>query len=260
MAIITEVPDETCDWPFDLACCDWSDPEEPDPTPSLEVRQRAMNLAVMTLRMLTAYRVGGCPVTVRPCVQSCPCGREGFNPHINVQGAWVNSCGNGHGCHCGELPVLELPGPVGRVDEVIENGVTLVEGADYLVFDIGLVRVGGSWPTCQDMTAPLDQPNTLGVTYLNAFVPDHGAAVAAGVLACEYAKACQGKDCRLPRSVRALSRQGMTMEFPAEIFEGGLTGIREVDAWIKSWNPHALKASSVVYSPDLTRPAVRVQP
>ena len=245
---IPEVPDETGGWPFDDSCCDWTDA---DPN----VQQRSMNLAVMTLRMLTAYRVGGCPVTVRPCSPNCGCGRGGFNPHINASGAWVNSCGHGHGCSCGAVSMIRLPGPVGRIDAVVQDGVTLVEGTDYLVYDAGLVRVGDSWPSCQDLTVPAGGPGTLTVTYLNAYVPDYGAAVAAGLLACEYAKACQGKDCRLPRSVRSLTRQGVSMEFPVEVFEGGMTGIREVDAWIKSWNPHGLKQDSRVFSLDVPQPA-----
>lgn len=252
--IIDEVPDETCGWKFDLSCCDWSEvAADPD------VAQRAMNLAVATLRMLTGFRVGGCPVTVRPCAPNCGCGRGGFNPHIGVSGKWVNSCGHmGRGCGCGVVSRIVLPGPVGRVDSVVQDGVELTEGVDYLVYDTGLVRVGGTWPHCQDLTVPAGEEGTLTVTYLNAYVPDYGAAVAGGILACEYAKACQGKDCRLPRSVRSITRQGISMEMPAESFEGGLTGIREVDSWIKAWNPNGLKQAPQVYSLDMPQPAYQV--
>lgn len=261
MAIITEVPDETCGWGFDLSCCDWvlADPDADPPveaSPPQAVQQRAMNLAVQTLRMLTAGRVGGCPVTVRPCARNCGCGAGGFNPHISASGAWVNSCGHGHGCSCGAVSRIELPGPVGRVDEVLLDGAPLTEGADFLVYDDGLIRVGGSWPTCQNLGVPLGEPGTLAVTYLNAYVPDYGGAVAAGLLACEFAKACQGdKNCRLPRGTRSVTRQGISIELAADAFENGLTGIREVDSWVKAWNPNGLKQAPAIYSPDMPRPA-----
>ena len=47
------------------------------------------------------------------------------------------------------------------------------------------------------------------------------------------------------------------MEIPSGLFDQGLTGIREVDAWIRIWNPYMAKSASQVWSPDL--PGVRAR-
>ena len=54
-------------------CCLAARPGLPDRRvgrpPPPEVQDRAPGLASATLRRLTGYRVGGCPITVRPCMQ-----------------------------------------------------------------------------------------------------------------------------------------------------------------------------------------------
>lgn len=252
---ITEVPDTTCNWPIDLSgCTDWTD-EFPEP----QIKQRAVNLAVQSLRMLTAGRVGGCPITVRPCGVRCAnMHHHGlFNPHINDRGAWVNACRceSASGCSCQSVSRIMLPGPVGRVDEVKVDGQVLNKETDYVVYQGFLLRKDGTWPYCQDLTLPDTEVGTMSVTYLNAYQPDFGAAAAAGVLAAEYAKACMGKKCALPSGVRSITRQGISMDITSDAFEGGKTGIAIVDAWVSTWNPHHLKSAPTVMSPDLVSPA-----
>lgn len=252
---IPPVPDETCGWPFDLSCCDWTE-DTPDP----DIQQQAKNLAVQTLRMLTAQRVGGCPITVRPCVARCGYdaggiyGFGGFKPHINEHGSWVNSCGcSPTGCSCTALSRIILPAPVGRVDAVKVDGVTLVKGTDYIQQGHDLLRVGAAWPTCQNLALEDTEVGTMSVTYLRAYQPDYGAAYAAGRLACEYAKACQGGKCALPNGVRSVTRRGISFEIAADTFSEGMTGIAPVDAWIRTWNPHGLRTPPRVYSIDQVR-------
>lgn len=222
----------------------------------------AENLAAMTLRRLSGYQVGNCPITVRPCVGSCMDAQVAprgsvfplWSPYIR-DGRWYNSCGcTPRGCSCTELTEIVLGGPVGRVDTVVVDGVTLVEGTDYRV-DNGnvLVRLAGpEWPTCQDMTA---DPTTVGsgamaVTYVKGAVADTTAERVAGILAKEYLDACRGNDCRLPASVTSLTRQGVSMDFSSQSFPEGLTNIPEVDAWIKFWNPYLKRVPAQVFSPD----------
>ena len=90
----------------------------------------------------------------------------------------------------------------------------------------------------------------LGITYVPGIVPDAAALWAAGVLSCEFAKACTGEKCRLPASVTTVSRQGVTMTMSSGMFEGGMTGIREVDAYLVAVNPNAQRLPSTVWSPD----------
>lgn len=222
----------------------------PDP-----VREYAEAMAVATLRMLTLYQVGGCEVTVLPCADSCG---SRWYPHINSAGDWVNvacGCGSALPCGCGQLPVVRLDTPVGHVSDVSIDGASLDPSA-YRVLDGGLlVRTdGGSWPRCQDLSAPVGGEGSFTVTYLNAYPVDGLGAWAAGTLAYEYAKACMGGKCQLPAGVTQVARQGITMELQNDMFANGLTGLRAVDDWTAKYNPNRLRRKPIVYSPDLPSP------
>jgi hypothetical protein len=119
---------------LDPACFD-EDWEALDPA----TKARSASLASQSLHRLTGYRVGGCPITVRPCTKGCidsfvpfhgGYGGYGFQPGINTQGNWVNSCGCTHDCSCTALCEVHLPGPVGEVYEVKVDG-TPVPSTDY---------------------------------------------------------------------------------------------------------------------------------
>lgn len=240
-------------WPVDQGCCDDFDNYSP------AVQARSRSLAVQTLRSLTGYQVGGCPVVLRPCKDTCLPGYTPwasvppFTPYVDGNGQWLNMvCGTcATDCSCVVLEQISLPMPVGRVDEVKVDGTVLDESAYRLDAPNHLVRLdGGTWPVCQDLSKPDTQVGTMSVTYLNASPVDGLASYAAGVLACEFAKACSGAKCRLPSGVTEISRRGLTMTIPAGMFTEGLTGIREVDVFILAYNPYLQKMPSTVWSPD----------
>jgi hypothetical protein len=254
-------------WPVDWSAC------SQDIFDSLTPAQVALSqaLAAQTLRMLTGYRVGGCSVTVRPCNRSCvpgswliaPApsilfagaygGSFGFSPYIGPNGSWLNACGcAGDGCSCTKVEEVWLPGTVGRIDYVILDGVTLPETAYRVDNNNRLVRTdGGSWPVCQDMN--LDSGvGTFIVAYLDGNEVDGVGAYVAGTLAAEFAQACIGGDCALPSNVQTITRQGVTMELDPQMFQGGITGNRTVDAYIRIWNPTDALPSGI-YSPDAPR-------
>jgi hypothetical protein len=224
-------------------------------------------MAGQTLRMLTGYRVGGCAITVRPCSMACASlygefyAGGSFFPHINVQGVWVNSCCGSTSCdHLGTARIV-LPGPVGDIEEIVIDGDVL-DAENYRV-DNGneLVRLDGeAWPTVQNMAVAADAVGAFAVTYLRALKVDGLGALAAGVLACEYASALTGGKCKLPSNVTSIVRQGVSMELSRDLFPGGLTGVREVDLYIQRWNPNHLQAPSVVWSPDLQHARVTTWP
>jgi hypothetical protein len=151
-----------------------------------------------------------------------------------------------------------LPPPVGYVESV-QIGTQVIPPTWYRV-DNGdrLVWLGDGtdtecgWPLCQDMTKPAGQEDTFTVTYLNNVPVDGLGSYAAGVLACEFAKACSGQKCRLPSGVVALTRQGVSMTVVGTSFRDNRTGLIEVDAWLRSVNPGALVAPSRVWYPDMT--------
>lgn len=259
-----------CTWPVDPACLEdvWDSLDE-------EVKDRSLALASATLTRLTGFRVGGCPVTVRPCKRGCADAVQrpaywdmqgiyghtgGFWPHIDG-GIWVNSCGCTTDCSCSVLCEIALPAPVGRIDAV-QVGAATVPETDYRVDGNRLVWTGAGdcpWPVCQDLAAPVGAEDTFAVTYLNAYPVDTLGAYAAGVLSMEYAKACSGQGkCRLPAGVTTITRQGVTFDITSGAFPGGLTGIREVDSYLALWNPQPLRQAPQVWSPDLHPPrAVR---
>lgn len=256
-------------WPVDWGCADQEWLAELDPA----VRERSEAMGTQVLRSLTGYQIGGCPITVRPCAKRCGYGGSymtaavGPGVHaealgtrvgpwwasIDVDGQWINTwCGCTTDCSCTNVSEVWLPAPVGGVVEVSVDDLVLDPG-DYRV-DNGnrLVRLDGfAWPKCQDMTAAVGADGAFAVTYFNNYRPDGLASWVAGIMAYEFAKSCTGGKCRLPAGVQSISRLGVSMEIPSGMFEQGLTGIREVDSWIRLWNPYQLKSASQVWSPDI---------
>jgi hypothetical protein len=219
------------------------------------------------LERLTGYRVGGCPVTVRPCKASCTDGTASYysfgpnawmTPHIGLSGTWINSCGCQTDCSCETLCEVELPAPVGEIHAVKLDGA-VVNPDNYRLDGNRLVWVGVDecpWPVCQDMTAADDKPNTFSVTYLNSYPVDALGAYAVGILAMEYAKACTGGKCSLPTGVTSVVRQGVSYNIASGAFPNGLTGLREVDAYLALWNPGRVREATQVWFPGKRSPRV----
>lgn len=216
-----------------------------------------------TLQMLTGYALSICPVVVRPCRKACSAGRyrvaaltgSPFYPMIMADGQWTNIwCGHHDDCGCSEIQQITLPGPIGRIDKVQVDGVTLPDTAYRVDNGNKLVRVDGeAWPVCQDMNKPDDQPGTFSVSYMRGVAPDRDIDYAAGLLAAEFYKGMSGLKCKLPSGVTTIARQGITYEVQANAFQNGSTGIREVDIIIRSLNPHNLTTGPRVLSPDTMR-------
>lgn len=246
-----------CPWPIDEGCLsdEWDNISPED-------RERSVAYASATLTRLTGYRVGGCPVKVRPCAPRCGRGLAytsgDWMVPTNWNGTWINGCGHRQ-CSCETLCEVALPPPVGRVDEVKVDGV-IVPPTDYEVQDHRLVYVGGGdcpWPATQDLALADTEPDTFSVTYLNTYPVDGLGAHAAGVLAMEFAKMCAGSTkCRLPATVRSVVRQGVSFDIIAGVFPNGQTGLREVDAYIGLWNPNGLRQEAQVMVPGRHRPRV----
>lgn len=241
-------------WPVDTNVCgvEWDDY---DP----HVQARSIALAGSTLRALTGYRVGGCPITVRPCRRGCDFGGARrfdytgayFNPVV-IGGQWLNMlCGCGGTCGCTVLSQIDLPAPVGQVVGVMRDGAAVDPSLYRLDNGHLLVSLGAPWPLCQDLSLPTTAVGTFSITYLNAYPVDAIGAWAAGILAGEYAKSCVGGKCRLPSGVTSITRQGVSMEITSGAFPDGVTGIREVDTYLMRWNPGHLKFPSAVWSPDM---------
>lgn len=238
-----------CLWPLDSGCLgtEW------DAFPE-DVQARAHALASSTLRRLTAYRVGVCPITVRPMTKVGRClipemsYAGNFLPFIGIDGVWRNQVCSGSPCE------IELPAPISRIDSILIDGVEVYDPADFRIDNERLLVWQGDgdcpFPATQDINKPDTAPGTFSITYLNAYPVDAMGAVAAGTLAVEFAKACAGKGCKLPKGTTAVVRRGITIEVTPGMFPDGFTGLQTVDAYIALWNPAGLSRGPTVWSPD----------
>lgn len=259
-------PDEgPCTWPLEITCIpNWTDY-------TLAVREAAAAWATYIVWALSGRQYGPCSVTLRPCSPRCgntigylafPVGQGGFTggtapwmiPWID-NGVWRN-CGCTGGCSCRARCEVPLPGPVATIDEVRIDGLVLSSTAYRLDSYRGipvLVRTDGEcWPECQDMGLGTDQPGTFAVTYRRGVEVPRAGQIAAGELAAEFARACAGQDCALPQQLASLSRNGVEVQVadPTALFENGLTGVANVDLFIKAVNPYRRGARARLYAPD----------
>lgn len=241
---------------------DWGCALTPEEIAALDpaVKARSEMLAWTTLQRLTGFRLAICPVAVRPCAARCNPGVwmeatvSGFpsdGPYIS-QGRWYNACGctSSTTCDCGPISEVILPVAEATVTGITIDGGTLDPTAYRVDNGNRLVRTdGGAWPLCQNMSLDSGE-GVFEVTYYPGLAPDAALSFAAGLLAVEWYKACNGNDCRLPSGATRIQRQGISFEVPADMFSSGLSGIREVDAIVAAYNPYRLVTPSAVFSPD----------
>lgn len=263
-----ENPDTPCNWTVDTLCA----PNWDDVDPS--VQTAAMAWAVQILWALTGRQYGACSVTLRPCGPACGNGGGYMSwpvaasangggypwmvPWIDA-GVWKNCVCNG-GCSCRADCEVVLPGPVSVIDAVTVDGIVLDSSSYRLDLYRGLavlVRTDGEcWPECQDMGLDIDEVGSFAVTYQRGKPVPRAGQLAAGLLAAEFAKACAGADCALPQQLASLSRNGVEVQVvdPQSLLDNGLTGISQVDLWIRAVNPYSRPARTRVLSPDIPGP------
>ena len=255
-----------CDWPVTLCetCCTETLTEVGETVADL---LKAM--AATFLWKATGQRYGLCEVTYRPCASQCA-GTYALPEPYRIDGQWLNlTCDRCVGsCGCGGvISEIYLPGTY-AVTGIVVDGVALDPLTDVIVYDNSrVVRADGEvWPTCQDLASPSDPVSgvagTWQITTLQGLPIPPGGDVVAGILACELAKACTNdSNCRLPRNVQNVTRNGVTVGFQ-DVF-GGLadmkTGLWEVDTWIES-NRAVRWRDPVIGSLDVPIPPVRTWP
>lgn len=236
----------SCTWLVDRSCLPIAETEI-----EIAQQQAAEDLAVQVLWALSGRQFGVCPVIARPCPE--PCGGVTVDSYFGGwffpvwDGTnWRNvACGCGPKCSWRSPSVIHLAArvalPIQEVTEVVIEGEVL-DPTEYRLEGDLLYRVNGRWPA-QDLTQPLDEPGTWSVTYTRGVPPPPGSAKLVGLLAQEFLAACNGGKCRLPRRVRSVTRQGVTMDMtdPTDIYATGKTGIPEIDLWLSAVNPHRVQ-------------------
>lgn len=106
------------------------------------------------------------------------------------------------------------------------------------------------------LTWSMDPINELEVTYVHGNPPPQAGISAAILLANEFILSeLEPESCSLPKRITSITRQGlsMTMLDPQDFLENGLTGVEEVDLFIKTANPNKSQKKAKVYSPDKPR-------
>lgn len=260
--------EQPCEWPVNVDCC----PEWDTTDPTLQADATAW--ATSILWALTGRRFGTCEITVRPCGGGCRDGGwmtwpvyldgnsgaagGGMIPFVDQSGTWRN-CACIGACACKARCEVWLPGPVASVTSVVVDGVAVDPSAYRVDNNSILVRQDGDcWPECQDFnlsgTAP-DDENTFLVTYERGTAVPLAGQIAAGILACDFVRSCT-TGCKLPGNLASLTRQGVEVQIadPTDELNAGLTGVPQVDQWIRSVNPARLQYRSRVYSPDVSYP------
>lgn len=233
------------------------------PTGSEAITGNIVTAATEVLWQKTGQRYGLCTSTIRPCREDCfrsqpwPFSGTGWGQWTGTwpmpflyRGLWYNiGCNGGCGntCSCTVLEEASLPGPVNAITQVKLNGVVMAPTSYRLDDNRKLVRTdGGMWPTCQDLSQPDTAANTWSVTFAwGEEVPQIGKQ-ALGQLALALAEECMGEDCRLPKNLTSLVRQGVSITLP----EDWMRRMTFVDLFLDYANPHGLDGGGAIYDPD----------
>lgn len=247
------------------------------PLEAAPITGAALEAASEFLYYASAQRFDSCEVTIRPCRKSCTgmpwpspatgwweygVGWGGGPRPVLYNGEWFNViCGwCGENCSCSRISETILPGPVQQIVEVKVDGEILINGIDYRLDDYRkLVRLGGAeWPRCNDLNLADTEVGTWSVTAIYGEPFPALGKMAMGEMFCEIIADWLEGDCDLPDSVTQLVRQGVTMTFEnaQEALQSGLTGLKWVDRFIKTYNPHGLMGRGYAY--DLDSPTFRV--
>lgn len=257
--------DQPCAWeltPDRFECCpDWNTFTAPQ-------QERAVTLASTVVWAATGRRFGLCELVVQPCsridrarsYRTYPLRHHSVDddfrlpsPYI-LGGVWHNS-GSVNCCESWCEAVLAGPTTTDNIVEVQVRGEVVAPSA-YVVMDHRiLVRTDGEcWPCCVNYGQ--QNPPDFQVTYRRGEPIPEDVLEATAILACEFAQACAGGDCRLPGLLRRMSRQGVDIEVESINRLGPrlMTGIDEVDQVIQTHNPDGLTSRAVVLSPDRPLP------
>lgn len=180
------------------------------------------------------------------------------------------------------LPSIDLGVfPLISIVEVLQNGIVLDPSTYEIEDNRHLVRLADGttnpaytrnpgWPCCQRMDIPASAPNTGStptawqVTFTYGIMPP-----TAGIMACAElgyqlylaTNAATVGECRLPRRVTQIARQGVTAMVldPMSFLDQGKTGLYQCDSFLSAVNPGALRRRATVMSPDIGRRVRRTQ-
>lgn len=240
-------------------------------TADVALVQQQLQVATEVVWALSGRRFGICPLEVRPCRRRCLSAiPDGYSLWGGYFGEWSwpvaqrliwESCAcPTDDCGCGATERIRLRGPVYAIDEVWVDGAQLPVTGAYRVDEFrDLVRLdGGKWPDCGDLLANEDEPGSFVLKYRYGTPPPTTGVIAVQEMGCELLKAYLGQECRLPRRVTSISRQGVSFAMldPMDFLDHGRTGLYNVDLFLSAYNPAGLQSRGKVFRAD-ARPRSR---
>lgn len=199
---------------------------------------------------------GVCSATVRPYSASTySCAGRSDLLALLARGGSVDSWTVGANGGCVESGIRLGVYPVRSVSQVKVDGAVLSPSAYRVDDQTWLVRPGGVWPTWQRLDLPDTQPGTFSVALTHGADPPAMGVSAAAALGAELAKMRSGLAHRLPQRLQTVTRQGVTVAVldPQTFLSEGLTGLYDVDLFLRAVNPHRQARPPTVWSPDLVQ-------
>lgn len=162
---------------------------------------------------------------------------------------------NGGACGDGGLDLGLYP--VRSITQVKVDGQVVAPSAYRLDGKRWLVRLGATlhWPVDQRLDLPDTAVGTFSVTAAHGADPPDAGVSAASLLAAELSKSRSALPNSLPRRVTTIVRQGVTMAVadPQGYLREGLSGIWEIDLFLRAANPGRQTTKPLVWSPELGR-------
>jgi hypothetical protein len=270
---LIEVEGPTGIWEADTSICD-------DFASMAPVTGAALTMAVNNLWALTGRRLGLTSTTLRPCAKSDPTFISTYNSGYSLPPGLTAGLGNHamaivlsdlggvssvscDSCFTPSRSTLHLPFPSTEVTEVNIAG-DLIPTSEFAIFNRRLLvwqsPDNSSFPRRQDLTSPLGDPGTWGVTLTHGIPLPSDTPTIVGIYACQLAKRLSNQRCALPSTVQSISRQGISYQMVnPDYLEMGIVGLPDVDQWIVRMNPNRLQQRPVVASPDSIRSTSRHQ-
>lgn len=246
-------------WATQTEYCQACGGDEFDPTLSTEMLLVASELL---FELSGRQFAGECEDVVRPCAR-----RNGSVKGWNSSWGFCG-CNLDTSCSCAGLSQVELGAyPLRSITQVKVDGAVLDSSLYRIDEERFLVRLpdaDGSrpgWPCCQrlDLDASEDETWSVSFTY-GADPPALGVAAAAAV-AYQLTLACQGSNkCSLPAKTQQVTRQGVsitTLQSPT-FFDDLKFSVPAVGMFLEAYNPHGIRRTGAVWSPDTTPSARRV--
>lgn len=218
---------------------------------------------------------GTCREIVRPCDQDFR-GSYGVPRGLSHLSADPCSCDDRPSCGCSPFQEIELGfHPISSILEVkvcaasnpawpgtcvLSSDLYHIDEFHWLVRDPNPDGTNPGWPNCSYMGTTANAEDLFTVDFSYGQPAPTMLKRAAAILACELVIGCDpaafpDAECRLPRNVVSIARQGVNVVLESAFFTARpgqpmQFGIPEIDMVVASLNKFGLTAPSVILSPD----------